>query len=405
MKKSALLALACAAMVSMNAVAQSTTEITYVEDASQGYLFNKFKDNWFITVDGGANFQFSKTDSELGFTDRLAGAADLQVGKWFSPILGLRAGATYLGARGASAGTADTWGLSVKDGEYNMDGDVYKTNITNLGFNVDAMLNITNWWCGYKPNRVYNFIAYVGGGAYFGIQQKQMEGGLDWGSYDTALALRGGIINSFNVSRQVALSLDIRYTAVSSSQETGIAFNSNNSHVAAFIGVTYLFNNRTWSAPIVPVIPEIENCDPIKARLAECENRLQDTQRKLDECLRRPMPTAAAPAPCNETLATVYFGIGSSSVSRTDRNVLKSVAATMKADTNVKYEVCGWADNYTGSEAVNARIRTNRANAVKTILVNNGVSADQLDVTTNANNRVDGQDNVYLDRCVTIQAK
>ena len=29
---------------------------------SQGYLFNRFKDNWFITAEGGVNYQFSKTD-------------------------------------------------------------------------------------------------------------------------------------------------------------------------------------------------------------------------------------------------------------------------------------------------------------------------------------------------------
>lgn len=404
MKKSALLALACAALVSADAMAQSATEITYVEDPAQGYTFNRFKDNWFITVDGGANVLFSKSDKELSFKNRVAPAADLQIGKWFSPIMGFRGGFTYLGTRGASKG--DAYGLCYEDGALQTYKGYNKTNITNFGVNFDAMLNVTNWWCGYKPNRVYNFIAYVGGAAYFGFGEKT-DGKVNFGKdFDTSLALRGGIINSFNVSRQVALSLDIRYTAMSAAREGGLEANRINSNVAAFIGVTYLFNNRTWTAPIVPVIPVIEDCDPIKARLAECEGRLQDTQRKLDECLRRPVPTAAAEAkPCIAPLATVYFPIGSANVGRTDRNVLKSVAATMKADTNVKYEVCGWADNYTGSDAVNARLRTNRANAVKNILVRNGVNASQLDVTTNPGDRHSGKDNVYLDRCVTIQAK
>ena len=31
----------------------SAQEVTYVEDPSQGYLFNRMRDNWFIQADGG----------------------------------------------------------------------------------------------------------------------------------------------------------------------------------------------------------------------------------------------------------------------------------------------------------------------------------------------------------------
>lgn len=401
MKKSALLTLACAALVSTSAIA-AVPEITYAEDPEQGVLVNRFKDNWFISAEGGVNVQFGKADKALKFGDRIAPNFGIEVGKWFSPVAGFRVGVNYLGAKGAS-NIVDAFGTVYdENGVAQMYDQYYKTHVGNIGLSFDFMLNVTNWWCGYKPNRVYNFIAYVGGASYLGFH-KGTDG--KWASkgFDTALGLRGGIINSFNVSKQVALSLDIRYTALGANHEA-TPCNTFNHDVSALIGVTYLFNNRTWNAPIVPVIPVIEDCDPIKARLAECEARLQDTQRKLDECLRRPIPEPEV-VPCNIPVATCYFRIGSSTVSSTDRNVLKSVAAVMKADTNVKYEVCGWADNYTGTDAVNARIRTNRANAVKKILVKNGVSEDQLDVTTNPGDRYAGKENVYLDRCVTIQAK
>lgn len=401
MKKSAIFTLACAALVSTSAIA-AVPEITYAEDPAQGVLVNRFKDNWFISAEGGVNVQFGKADKVLDFGDRIAPTFAIQGGKWFSPVAGLRFGVSYLGAKGAS-NVADAYGLVYdKDGVLQMQDKYYKTHVGNIGVNFDFMLNVTNWWCGYKPNRVYNFIAYVGGATYFGFH-KDGEGSWTGSGFDTSLALRAGIINSFNVSKQVALSLDIRYTAIGANREL-IPTNCINNEVSALIGVTYLFNNRTWNAPIVPVIPVIEDCDPIKARLAECEARLQDTQRKLDECLRRPIPEPEV-VPCNVPVATCYFRIGSSTVSSTDRNVLKSVASVMKADTNVKYEVCGWADNYTGTDAVNERIRTKRAEAVKKILVKNGVDEAQLDVTTNPGDRYEGKENVYLDRCVTIQAK
>lgn len=401
MKKSALLTLACAALVSTSAIA-AVPEITYAEDPAQGVLVNRFKNNWFISAEGGVNVQFGKADKVLDFGDRIAPTFGIQAGKWFSPVAAFRFGVNYLGAKGAS-NTADAFGLNYdKNGAVQMHDKYYKTHVGNIGVNFDLMLNFTNWWCGYKPNRVYNFIAYVGGATYFGFH-KDAEGSWTGKGFDTSLALRGGIINSFNVSKQVAISLDIRYTALGANREL-IPTNSINNEVSALLGVTYLFNNRTWNAPIVPVIPVIEDCDPIKARLAECEARLQDTQRKLDECLRRPIPEPEV-VPCVAPIATCYFRIGSANVSSTDRNVLKSVASVMKADTNVKYEVCGWADNHTGSDAVNARLRTNRAEAVKKILVKNGVDESQLDVTTNPGDRYEGKENVYLDRCVTIQAK
>ena len=57
MKKSVLFTLAVLAAGAFSANAQ---EVTYVEDCSQGYLMNKAKDNWFMTVQGGSNILFGK---------------------------------------------------------------------------------------------------------------------------------------------------------------------------------------------------------------------------------------------------------------------------------------------------------------------------------------------------------
>ena len=43
---------------------EAAQEVTYVEDPSQGYLFNRMKDNWFITAEGGAGIYFSPNDSK-----------------------------------------------------------------------------------------------------------------------------------------------------------------------------------------------------------------------------------------------------------------------------------------------------------------------------------------------------
>ena len=76
----------------------------------------------------------------------------------------------------------------------------------------------------------------------------------------------------------------------------------------------------------------------------------------------------------------------------------------MKEKPEQKYVLTGWADNYTGTEEINARLRENRVNGVKNFLVGCGVSADQLDVKVDNSNLTDlGVKAAPLDRAVTIR--
>ena len=76
----------------------------------------------------------------------------------------------------------------------------------------------------------------------------------------------------------------------------------------------------------------------------------------------------------------------------------------MTQNPNQKYVVTGWADNYTGTDNINIRLRKNRAEGVQKLLVKNGVAESQLTVTTNNGNLSDlGEKCVALDRAVTIE--
>ena len=276
MKKATFFACACALLMGQSLMAQNNAqEVTYVEDPTQGVLVNKFSNNWFITVDGGAGVYFSSFDDHRKFTDRFAPAADIYVGKWFSPIIGLRLGASWMQNKGLSNGPVAG---SLLD-EYRPDG-YYKTLYNQVGPAADVMINLTNWWCGYKPNRMYNAIVYAGAGGYFTLNN-------DWHTLrDTNLFGRVGFINSFNVSKRVALSLDIRATLMD-----GHADNAYN-HVDkmfgslnAYLGVTFNLGKTNWSAPVVPVCPPAENCDALRARLS-AGRELPEPGRRLRRGLR-----------------------------------------------------------------------------------------------------------------------
>ncbi len=401
MNKSAILALIGVAFAGQTLMAQTTQEVTFVEDPAQGYTFNRFQDNWFITAEGGANFYFSKYDSKLENKNRIAPAASLWVGKWFSPILGFRAGGNFTQIK-AVAPDAGVLGAMIDapiEG-----GNYYKQKINFFTPSADVMLNLTNWWCGYRPGRVYNAVVYGGGGVVLpyapDYDANGKRDGWDYAGH-CDLTAHAGLINTFNVSKHFALSLDIRY-AVYHDYAYETAHNLT-SDLQAYIGLTYNFNKTAWTAPVVPVCPPVKNCDAEVAALQAATARISDLERQIKDCLSRPVEVKEVKAD-NGPLTTVYYVINGTRLSRVDRKVLGAIAEVIKSNPDKKYEVTGWADNYTGTAAINDRIRKARAAGVEKCLLGYGVNPSQLIVNTNNGNLNDmGDKYVALDRCVTIK--
>ena len=76
----------------------------------------------------------------------------------------------------------------------------------------------------------------------------------------------------------------------------------------------------------------------------------------------------------------------------------------MQENPNQKYVLTGWADNYTGTEEINTRLRNQRVDGVKNYLLKCGVSESQLDARIDASNLTDfGAKGAPLDRAVTIK--
>ena len=402
MKKATFLAIAAALFMGGTALAQ-TQEVTYQSDPSQGYLFNRFKDNWFITGEGGVGMYFSPKDSNRKTMDRWAPGAGLYVGKWFSPIIALRAGAHFLQIKDITD-HATEYTTEYKNGRY-------KQKMSEIGPVFDAMVNLTNWWCGYRPGRVYNAILYAGAGGFFTYGKNQTENKWE-NAHDFVLTVRAGLINSFNVSKQVALSLDIRWNAMDNHpDQVGGGWNKTASDIQAYLGVTYNFKKREWEAPVVPVCPEPENCDALRARLAQAEDHIKDLENQLSQLKRNTTDEVNSvneivgirETIANGPLATIYYPIGVYTLSKREVNVLGAVSNIMKETPNTQYVLTGWADNYTGTDQINKRLRVNRVKGVEKQLVKFGVPESQLIVTTDDGNLCDlGEKYVALDRAVTI---
>ena len=70
---------------------------------------------------------------------------------------------------------------------------------------------------------------------------------------------------------------------------------------------------------------------------------------------------------------------------------------------NSNYVLTGWADNYTGSDKINTKLRKDRVAGVKKALIANGVDGSRLDAQINDGNLTNfGAKCASLDRAVTI---
>ncbi len=77
------------------------------------------------------------------------------------------------------------------------------------------------------------------------------------------------------------------------------------------------------------------------------------------------------------TFPVVYFAFNSIGIKQSEQSKLNGILRTLKENPKMKVTVTGWCDTK-GSVAVNKRISRQRAEAVKTWLVKNGIEASRI---------------------------
>ena len=410
MKKIALLVLLCAAYLVPSFT--SAQEVVYVEDPSQGYLLNRMRDNWFIMADGGVGMMMSSYDKHEHFAHRLGAKADFFVGKWFSPLLGLRAGMDYEQIKGATW-TGNYAALGYRNWPRQLDGGKYvPQHFNNFGFVGDVLFNVSNWLCGYKPHRFYNCIYYVGmtvNWVYARDGKRPVsDGPWRYGANDDPdhsrnYSMQTGLLNSFAITKKIDFNVDLRFDLMQEHIDgAGMGYRTWNEYPGILLGMTYKFGKSEWNAPIQAVCPEWKYPDHVGdslvAELANAKRRIKDLEDQLKDCLE-PAPVVEAP------LATVYFPINRTEVLGVQRNVVNAIAEVMNNE-NRNYVLTGWADNYTGNDKINTRLRKGRVATVKNELVKKGVAESRLETKIDNGELTDyGPKCASLDRAVTIHRK
>ena len=413
MKKIALFILLCVAY--LVPAMSNAQEVTYVEDPSQGYLLNRMRDNWFIMADGGVGMLMSPYDKHEHFGHRLGAKADLFVGKWFSPLLGLRAGVDFEQLKGATF-TGNYNALGYRNWPRQLDGGKYvPQHFNNFGLVGDVLFNVTNWLVGYKPHRFYNCIFYVGmtvnwvyarDGARPVSDGPWRYGANDDPDHCRNYSMQTGLINSFAITKKLDFNVDLRFDLMQEHVDgADIWFKTWNEYPGVLFGLTYKFGKSEWNAPVTAVCPEYKYTDAegdaLVANLNDANRKIADLENQLRKCVEKKPAATESEVP----LATIYFPINRTDVLGVQRKVVDAVAEVMKNE-NRSYLLTGWADNYTGNDNINVRLRKGRVATVKDELVKKGVAESRLETQINNGELTDyGPKCASLDRAVTINRK
>ena len=354
-KKTIMLTLALALMGAAPAQAQTRDSVT-------------FQPHWFVQPQVGVGYHVG----EAKFSKLLSPAAQLSVGRQFSPVFGLR-----LGASGWQARNWQTHPVAE-----------YKWNYVQA--NLDATLSLTNLIWGWNPDRKWNVYGLAGVGLNIAFKNDDanclaamnesagipalQNGGFEklWDGTKLLPAGRIGVGIEYALSERVALGLEYNANVLPDKWNSKKGKSDNmdwqqNLLVGVKIALGKTRKHITIEEPVQPVVEP----EPVVEKKPE-----PVVEKKPEPVIeKKPEPVIEKKPELKEV--KVYFRFSSSRILPSEESKIDEIAEYMKANTDKKLTVTGYASR-TGKWQYNLKLSKWRANSVKKALVARGVDASRI---------------------------
>ena len=314
-------------------------QATYTDKDGNDYTFKKHA---FLDLQGGAQY----TLGEAKFGDLISPNVQLGIGYQFTPVFGMRLQANGWQSKGGWNGYKAT-----KDGTpYTAD---YKFKYVAPG--LDFMFNLSNLFCGWNPNRVFNATAFIGGGANFAWgndEVNEIAANIKdqrsylleylWDGTKVRPFGRAGIDLEFKVSKAVSIMIEGNANITSDKYNSKKAGNAD-WYFNALAGLRInLGKSHTKTEPVKEApVPVQEYVKP------EPKPQPKVEEKKVEEIRR-----------------DVFFVINSNKIASNEESKIKEVVDFLNANPEAKVVVTGYADAGTGNNSINDRISAKRAAAV-----------------------------------------
>ena len=306
-----------------------------------------FKPHSYLQLQGGA----AHTLGEAEFMDLVSPAAALNLGYNFSPVFGMRLGASGWQGKGGWIAPSQLYSFEF------------------IQANLDLVFDIRSIFSGFNPERVFNPYIFAGGAYAHGFENDKANA-LDLGTYDLEylwkdskgfLGGRFGLGFNFRLSDAVALTLEGNATLLDD------RFNSKRA------------NNPDW---------QFNALAGFKINLGKTYQRTEPVYYEPQPAPAPPPPAPApkpepkpAPAPVVKefpALPPVHFAFDSDVVdTQKYATELATIVSVLKEFSDTDVEITGYTD-HRGSNAYNDGLSLRRAEAVKKYLVEQGINAARL---------------------------
>ncbi len=306
-----------------------------------------FQPNWYLSMYTGFNWFLGENNrpftspNNFSFNNNGSPLASLGLGYEFNPILGIRG---QLG-----------WARYKWTHLNNYPFTAWGVNLTG-----DLMVNLSNWWAGYNPNRVFDVQAF--GGLGLGYRGKDV-----YSSSSSSLVtpiVRLGLQGNFHVTKQFDINLDLATNMVSDKMNNvtgGLFFDDFTSFQ---VGFTYHFKNIEAKKMAVAPAPTVQIKEVIKH----------------DTVVVKEAPTPIIKMTTKEFTKSVFFNIGVSKITNyNQKQIIEEAADFLKTYPDAKMQIDGYADKATGTKQVNMRLSQHRAkNIANELSKTYGIDASRI---------------------------
>lgn len=340
---------------------ETTNEIAPVDKYS--VATNNFWSNWFVTAGGDYVASYSNQERGLGLSSnpfsgfRRSWNGDITLGKWFTPVIGLRSKVQFASLKNVDGRT---------NPDYNM-----------VNYNIQGVFNLRNLFCGYQPGRVWNISVYAGTGFYRNMDTKHF-----------AFMYTGGILNTFNVTKRLYINLDIYGNVALNDLDKGAGAKSGGNFLTSkdrqagvSLGLGVNLGKVGWSkTPDLEAINAMHKAqtEALNASLAEQEKENDKLKGLLAKRQETTTTTVTEKNTMSSTPVSVFFNLNSSRIaSKKDLVNVEALVEQVKAN-NGKVEVYGYADSKTGSADYNQKLSERRAKTVAKELKKMGLKEEQI---------------------------
>jgi outer membrane protein OmpA-like peptidoglycan-associated protein len=352
------------------------------------WVANKPSSNWFLSLEGGLAWFGGENWDAVDLKDAIQPTVGISLGKWFTPVWGLRANIGGAKLKGYAPTLGQTWYVGwqqykdvpgagssyyfpetkeqtdyVLDHFVNKDEaykDGYRYDFTYAVATVDFLVNLKNFFRPYNPKGFFNPVLFAGVGYAYTFADKDNNR-----TVVNSIAAKTGLQFNFRLCDSWDLFLQGEAYAFPETFDRFVGGDKTQDMlVNAKLGLTYRFNFRHFiEAPLID-----------QAQLDALNN-------ELNALRNRQVPNCPPVVPCPEPketikevvkpieLTPVFFTIDSYFVRDNQLVSVAKAALYLNDNPSAKIEIAAYADKKTGNPAHNMKLSENRAKAVAKLLI------------------------------------